>query len=71
MTIDMKEELISIVLNTRNFCGSEHQAIKEFARENHINISEEERFEVMTAVDFRWFDDCSLQNVSSYQEVFR
>lgn len=74
ITKSQKEELIKVLLNTRNFCGNEALAELEFCQENQLVLTNEVRFEIMSAVDFQWFDcgqDDDSFDKDDYQEVFR
>lgn len=46
-------DLVSILIQTRDFCGNEREALREWQLENR-RLTEEERFDVAAEVSRRW-----------------
>ena len=54
MTAKHMKSLVELLLNTRNFCGDEFQAYKDFCCEHGLEVNEEDWLSALYAVSEGW-----------------
>ena len=54
ITKDQEEEVISLILNTWDFCGIVQDALDDWQAENDVYIRETEQFSIVEEAKKRW-----------------